>query len=159
MPKMKLFALSGLFFVLSFSVAMADNLYEVKCKNKECNYKAQVEFGGDFTFNRITGYCFKENKIVLLLARGVVVAVVKYEPEWTKDWMCKSGLAHNALCGAKCRHRFGPSRLILTNGEFITAASSMVSQQNMTGNSCLRQPPKSSLTFARHTRLKKSISQ
>jgi hypothetical protein len=39
---------------------------EFTCSNKDCNFKAQLSFGGGFMFEQVTGYCCKCEKFVYL---------------------------------------------------------------------------------------------
>jgi hypothetical protein len=66
MSKLKPCTFLAMAFAIFTSIAPAGTMVEVVCRNKNCDYHGQVNFGGAVVFEQITGYCVKEKKFVYL---------------------------------------------------------------------------------------------
>ncbi len=69
---------------------------EFTCSNKECNFKAQLSFGGGFMFEQVTGYCCKCEKFVYLnwprLARAAAPPYPQPSPPHRRRRWARSGI-------------------------------------------------------------------
>ena len=45
------------FVILTVSAVYAGSRHRFTCKNPACDFQEDIDFGGGFTFTRLTGYC------------------------------------------------------------------------------------------------------
>jgi hypothetical protein len=87
----------------SATAALAGSMVELTCKNETCDYKGNLDFGGGFTFEQITGYCVHDKEFVYLTWKRGDKA-----PEPLKIWNPQTGLFTELYKCPKCTEPFLP---------------------------------------------------
>lgn len=89
------------FVAIAVGVAVAGEIAGLTCKNKACDYKGNVSFGGSMMFDRVDGYCVQEKKFT-----AVIWSRLEPGPKPMRIWNSQNGQFSNLYKCPDCGDPF-----------------------------------------------------